>query len=201
MPYDQDFNDSYVCALDYQQQANGNFSRNYRMKSLLLADAQDSGLVITHGETCGVCSTTQDLAVYLTDDLTAVGTQCFGEYLKAYRCDNQNMEEKERFMLDCWTRLTPDCLKIWAFDTIAAGYWPYNLHDCLECDHQHFDSVFTRFTGRTRRRSGLLCEVIRKCDDTFQHASTDYLSRILAVKSSKEDNAWYLHADGIRIQW
>jgi len=197
-PYDHVFNDSYVCALDYQNDANDRFSDSYLTRSVLLADALRDGLVITHGGTCGVCSTTQDLAVYLSDDLTAVGTQCFEEYLKTYRCDDQDVAAKEEFMLGCWarlTQLTPDCLKIWAFDTIAAGCgecsllcstmksphfnkpsWPYKLHDCLECDHQHFDLTFTRFTGRTRRRSGLLCEVIRKCDDIFQHASIGYLS-------------------------
>src|SRR3989338_5950639 len=43
-PYDHVFNDSFVCALDYQHKANGSMSSHYQMKSLLLADAQDRGL-------------------------------------------------------------------------------------------------------------------------------------------------------------
>jgi hypothetical protein len=78
--------------------------------------------------------------------------------------------------------LTHECAKIWNYDGIydgkacassCMGYItapnngppaPCALNPCLQCDEDKAGPVFSEFGGRTRRRSGLLSEIIRPCD-------------------------------------
>ena len=77
--------------------------------------------------------------------------------------------------------LTHECAKIWNYDGIYDGevcgdicvknlQAPNNgpppecaLNDCLQCDEDKAGPVFSAFAGRTRRRSGLLSEIVRSC--------------------------------------
>lgn len=78
--------------------------------------------------------------------------------------------------------LTKECAKIWNYDGIYDGQVcgkvcatelkdPNNgpppactLNDCLQCDEDNAGPNFTSFAGRTRRRSGLLSEIVRPCN-------------------------------------
>lgn len=77
--------------------------------------------------------------------------------------------------------LTLECAKIWNYDGIYDGKIcatacighlsdPNNgpapscqLNQCLQCDEDYAGPIFSSFGGRTRRRSGLLSEIIRSC--------------------------------------
>ena len=78
--------------------------------------------------------------------------------------------------------MTLDCAKIWNYDGIYDGQMcaqtcigelrdPNNgpppactLNECLQCDEDNAGPIFTSFAGRTRRRSGLVSEIVRPCD-------------------------------------
>lgn len=78
--------------------------------------------------------------------------------------------------------MTDACAYIWAsnarFDgsncrnICLAEYWsPYNgdppscpLNDCLQCDEDKAGPLFKKFSGRTRRNSGLESSITRPCE-------------------------------------
>ena len=143
---------------------------NYASEAAAFAD----GAVVTHYGPCAACSTRQDLAVYMYYfDMTTVGKQC-GEWAstifsKGVRCfENLGM--------------TSSCAYIWASNAKFDGsycrsiclkdyYEPYNgapptcpLNDCLQCDEDNAGPLFKKFSGRTRRNSGLESSITRPCD-------------------------------------
>ena len=85
--------------------------------------------------------------------------------------------------MECYMNigLTMECAKIWNYDGIFDGKAcgtvctqelndPNNgppsacaLNDCLQCDEENAGPTFSSFAGRTRRRSGLLSEIVRSC--------------------------------------
>jgi hypothetical protein len=89
----------------------------------------------------------------------------------------------EEVGLQCYMDLglTLECSKIWNLDgiydskvctTTCLGELqdPNNgpspaceLNDCLQCDEDKAGPIFSAFGARTRRRSGLLSEIIRPC--------------------------------------
>jgi hypothetical protein len=89
----------------------------------------------------------------------------------------------EQVGLECYMDigLTQECAKIWNYDGIYDGKAcgavcaqhvsdPNNgptpgceLNECLQCDEDKAGPLFTSFGGRTRRRSGLLSEIVRNC--------------------------------------
>lgn len=136
------------------------------------ADALADGAVLTHAGSCGLCSTTQDLSIYLIEDFTTAGKKCASIGL---------FDEAKG--LECYMNLglTQECAKIWNYDGIYDGKAcgvicakeltdPNNgpapacqINDCLECDEEKAGPIFTSYAGRSRRRSGLLSEIIRDC--------------------------------------
>lgn len=160
-----------VCAYEYTDK---DTCSEYKMttfkdrKSALEADAR-----ITHTGSCGLCSTAQDLALYLTEDFTQAGKICATKGVF-----------NEEAGLNCYIELgmTPDCAKIWNYDGLYDSKQcgkicmgditsPNNgpapecaLSSCLECDEEEAGPIFSAYGGRTRRRSGLLSEIVRNCD-------------------------------------
>ena len=108
----------------------------------------------------------------LAQDFTDAGKKCATKGLF-----------NEQAGLDCYMALglTLECAKIWNYDGIYDGQVctktclgeltdPNNgpapaceLNDCLQCDEQYAGPIFSAYAGRTRRRSGLLSEIIRDC--------------------------------------
>ena len=134
--------------------------------------AEGASAQVTHEGVCGLCSTAQDLAVYLSEDFTSAGKKCAAIGLLA--------EERG---LQCYQEigLTLECARIWNFDGIYDGTAcltscithlqdnnngpapACELNECLQCDEDKAGPIFSQFAARTRRRSGLLSEIIRPC--------------------------------------
>jgi len=72
--------DAAVCGIIYEtvRVENEQCPTEYTMESFAsLQDLETAGAVLTHHGACGVCSTTQDLAVYIENvDLVEKGTEC-----------------------------------------------------------------------------------------------------------------------------
>mmetsp|Transcript_21166 Transcript_21166/g.45723 ORF Transcript_21166/g.45723 Transcript_21166/m.45723 type:complete len:355 (-) Transcript_21166:566-1630(-) len=139
--------------------------------------AEADGAVITHVGPCGACSTTQDLAVYLTEpDLLLASKECVKRSIL-------NQDEGKTCFQDLG--FTDACAAIWlangentgqrcALPCAAAEIQDYNnngpapecaLNGCLECDEKYSGPKFKRYAGRTRRRSGILSTIARPCED------------------------------------
>lgn len=163
-----------VCAYKYPMVENGEQScSTYSMVTYFSKeDALADGAILTHAGSCGLCSTTQDLSIYLIEDFTTAGKKCASIGL---------FDEQKG--LECYMNLglTLECAKIWNYDGIYDGKAcgaicakelndPNNgpapacqLNDCLQCDEEKAGPIFTSFGGRSRRRSGLLSEIVRDC--------------------------------------
>ena len=162
--------DTAVCAYIYSGSCPAN---NYEMITYpSTAEAVAAGAIVTHNGACGLCSTTQDLAIYLSEDFTTAGKKCATKGLL-----NEAAGQK------CYEAigLTPECAKIWNYDGIYDGTTcltacithlmdPNNgpapqcaLNECLQCDEDMAGPIFSQFAARTRRRSGLVSEIIRQC--------------------------------------
>ena len=147
---------------------------NYTIQSFQSAEEASSvNAVVTHMGPCGVCSTTQDLAAYMTHpDMVAEGRKCTNRALLSANWGRQ-----------CYEALgfTTPCATIWAQNSINTAtvcratcvrhlFTPANLpepscklNDCLHCDEIKSGPNFQLFAGRTRRNSGLRTPIMRKC--------------------------------------
>uniref|UniRef100_A0A7S2VCE8 Uncharacterized protein n=1 Tax=Entomoneis paludosa TaxID=265537 RepID=A0A7S2VCE8_9STRA len=167
-----DLGDEAVCGIHYQDET----CAEYKIQSYVDRDtAEAQGAFVTHHGACGVCSTTQDLAVYLKHvDLTTEGQ----------RCGTQAMTSFFRGK-DCFQDLgfTEACARLWADNARKTGWncglkcvssdlrdMDFNgnaptcaLNDCLQCDEDVSGEVFAKFAGRTRRSSGLRSAIARTC--------------------------------------
>lgn len=177
--------DSAVCAFLYSEKSDVDYTernplcKNYEYSMMTYSSRENAllaGATVTHGGSCGLCSTTQDLSVYLDTDFTSAGKICATKGLF-----------NETAGLHCYMDLglSGECAKIWNYDGIFDGTacgktcLPYltapnngpppscSLNPCLECDEELAGPVFSAFAGRTRRRSGLLSEIVRPCDSIY----------------------------------
>lgn len=159
-----------VCATVYKDDTCNEY--NMVTYSSIEEALQNPKAEVSHSGACGLCSTTKDFAVYLTEDFTSAGKICATKGLF-----------NETAGLDCYMGigLTKECAKIWNYDGIYDGKMcsktclPYlnapnngpppacDLNPCLECDEEYAGPIFSSFAARTRRRSGLLSEIIRNC--------------------------------------
>lgn len=144
--------------------------------------AEKAGAVVTHDGSCGLCSTTIDLAIYLTEDFTQSGKVC---------ATKGTLNETDGLLCYQSLGLTLECAKIWNYDGIydsracakdcvGSVTAPNNgpapaceLNPCLECDEEKAGPIFSTFAGRTRRRSGLLSEIVRSCDSIAKNITHD----------------------------
>ncbi len=139
------------------------------------AEATAAGAKITHAGRCGLCSTLQNLAVYLRKgDLTG----------PVRSCGLQSGTDQEADV-QCLMKLGFDrpCAQIWGYNTahtrsrcldicIEQLDAPYNLPDgglnpCIQCDEDSSGAVFKAVAGRTRRNSGLADEICRPCAQVY----------------------------------
>lgn len=139
------------------------------------AAARKAGATVTHFGRCGVCSTLENLAVYLRhNDLGAPVRECG---LKG----GSNGQSDFDADVACLRGLEFDlpCAQVWAWNTahtrasclgvcLAQFDAPYNqpdgrLNDCLQCDEDQSGPVFKAVAGRTRRNSGIPNAICRPC--------------------------------------
>lgn len=171
-----------ICAFIYPLQTSScgtyslkTFENSQDLDSYQSSHADEEEVLVSHLGSCGVCSNTQDLSVFLDSDFTTEGKKCATKAILS-----------EHMGLKCYESLglTKDCSKIWNYDGIYdakvcmkdclshANLFKDNngppptctLNPCLQCDEDKAGPLFTQFSGRTRRRSGLISEIIRPCD-------------------------------------
>lgn len=132
---------------------------------------------ITHSNPCGVCSTLQDLAVYMGQ----------GAQLRnvAQNCGIKGILGKQAGT-NCFMDLgfTEACATMWHYNAVNTrkkcrwSCWAFYLFDkepntgpqcdlatCIDCDERESGPLFDIFAGRTRRNSGLLSNIVRKCSE------------------------------------
>jgi len=141
------------------------------------AEAVASGAKVSHYGACGLCSSLQDLSVYMRyNDLTAPVRQC----------GLDGIGGGEDATLECLLGLgfTAPCAQIWAYNTantrelcldvcLDALDLPYHepdgtLNVCLQCDEENSGAVFKAVAGRTRRNTGLPSALCRPCDSVHE---------------------------------
>lgn len=149
----------------------------YRLATYDDADAAEAaGAKVTHEGACGLCSTLQDLAVYMRHpDLTD----------PVRWCGMLGMTQGDEEMTSCLLELgfTVPCAAIWAFNTkhtaskcqaicldlLEAPYHEADggLNACLQCDEDESGAVFKAVAGRTRRNTGLPSSMCRPCTEVL----------------------------------
>lgn len=136
--------------------------------------AREAGAQVTHFGACGLCSSLQDLAVYIAiPDLTQ----------PVRECGIEGLVQGPEVQLDCLRGLgfTEPCADIWSYNTSHTGEVcrsiclpllsaPYHNedgspNDCIQCDEDLSGPVFKPVAGRTRRNSGLPTALCRPCSD------------------------------------
>lgn len=137
------------------------------------AEAEAAGASITHHGRCGVCSTLQDLAVYMAhDDLTTPVRHCGIWHHAGSERDVECLEQ---------LGFTRPCAQIWAYNNrhtrevclrpcVVDLVSHYNERDgslnrCLRCDEERSGPMFKTVAGRTRRNTGLANAMCRPCDE------------------------------------
>jgi hypothetical protein len=168
-----------VCGVEADPQTPG----AYRTETFIGAEAAAAqGAVVTHTGPCGMCSSLQDLSVYLGHgDLTSPVRICAAKALSGGK----------EVVLECLRELgfSEPCALIWYYNSgntrafclvecLEALDQPYHLADgslnpCLQCDEDHSGPVFKAVAGRTRRNSGLASAICRPCA-TVSSVEHDY---------------------------
>ena len=147
---------------------------HYRLVTFTSAAlARSAGFAVTHVDSCGTCSSLQDLAVYLErPDLTAPVRSCV-------------MSLHESASLQCLEDLgfSRPCAQTWLYDALntrreclSVCLWSLakaeastgadgRLNDCLQCDEDRSGPVFKVTAGRTRRNSGIRSSIPRRREE------------------------------------
>jgi hypothetical protein len=170
-PYDT------VCAI-VPQGAAGTSPRPYTLTTFAsAADARARGGIVTHFGHCGVCSSLENLAVYIRyNDLTAPVRACG---LRFGTDGGSDLDADVACLQDLGFDLP--CAQAWAYDTLHTRQMclsiclptlsdPYNqpdgaLNPCIQCDEDESGPVFKAVAGRTRRNSGLPNAICRPCNE------------------------------------
>uniref|UniRef100_A0A7S1UWS2 Uncharacterized protein n=1 Tax=Grammatophora oceanica TaxID=210454 RepID=A0A7S1UWS2_9STRA len=195
-PLTQALDPNAVCAFlyDYPEQSELEDEQpcplSYSAKTFASREeATAAGYVVTHEGGCATCSTTQDLAIYMTViDQRQAATQCAFDALRSFELGKRCFMENIGF--------TEACSIVWTYDTlntnnecgaicaaIVIGGQPNNgpeptctLNECLECNEVQNGPGFKGFAGRTRRNSGILSAIARPCSSI---ASVEHLDPCL----------------------
>ncbi len=173
--------ESGVCAIVIENFA----EKKYRLQSFNSeAEATAAGAFVTHLGPCKLCSTLQDLAVYLENRDLGVTVR---------ECGVQNLLSSFPSLVDCIKNLgfSDPCAQIWAYnarntqrrcfepcisavlsEAILNVIIPYNnpdgtLSPCILCDEEISGPIFKAYAGRTRRNSGIPVGICRFCDEVI----------------------------------
>lgn len=165
-----------VCAI----RADDDNPDGYHLKTYeSLEDAVNDGAELTHYGPCGLCSTMQDLAVYIREpDLTAPVRACGVQGL------GKSEEEAKALSRECLQEVgfSDPCIDIWYWDientknncmatclkdgnlTNPHHNPDLSLNACVQCDEDESGPLFKVLSGRTRRNSGLSSALCRPCE-------------------------------------
>lgn len=170
-------NDTAVCGIHYESQFASDATcrdATYMLQSYPSRTAAvTAGAFVTHVGACGVCSTTQDLAVYLEhSDLSSLAKLCASQAAVHLSVG-----------VECFVRagFTQPCATIWAYDVLNTAQKCFQrctahmaappngpaptcaLNDCIVCDQEESGALFDQYAGRTRSRSGVLSALVLPC--------------------------------------
>lgn len=138
-----------------------------------LKSAEAAGAYVTHYDACGLCSTLEDMALYVEDlDI--------GRAVK--ECGLKNLVTPFRDLVSCLQDLgfTKPCAQIWAYNIrntqekcfkvcISDNSVYHNedgtLNPCLECDEKNSVPVWRAVAGRSRRNMGVANNICRFCEE------------------------------------
>ncbi len=167
-----------ICAIVVEDAIN----KTYRLENFpTKEDADAAGAILTHYGLCGLCSSLQDLAVY-------VENQDLGGYTR--QCGFQHLAGPFNNLVQCMESVgfTTPCAQIWSYNVkhtqancfdlciddilneiLTGEKTPFNnpdgsLNECIACDENISGPIFKAYSGRTRRNSGLPSAICRKCD-------------------------------------
>jgi hypothetical protein len=170
-----------VCAIIVENFAD----KKYRLQSFNSeAEAVAAGAFVTHLGPCKLCSTLQDLAIYIEN--RDLGTS-------VRECSIDNLLTPFPALVSCIKNLgfSDPCAQIWAYnarntqrncfepcisallsETIFNVTIPYNnpdgtLSPCILCDEEISGPIFKAYAGRTRRNSGIPVGICRFCDEVI----------------------------------
>jgi len=176
-----------VCAFryEYDESIEDSCPVSYSHESVASKEeAEAQGLVVTHYGACGVCSSAQDLAIFMDNpDLTAEGTECGIAYILKGFDSAVECYQNVGFSLPCailWTYDSANTQKKCSDTCITKPSRPNNgdppscpLDVCLECNEIENGPVFAGLGGRTRRNSGLLSMIVRPCSQLLELSHPD----------------------------
>jgi hypothetical protein len=166
-------NKEIVCAIKYLDLNRKEYEiKNFESKNL----AEENGFTVTHQGKCGACSNLNDLAVYLSGDLTSPVRKCGILSLLS-----------NNLSLKCLLQLgfTETCSQIWLYNAINTRqncFWiciyswikkePFadidgRLNRCISCDEDISGPIFKYFSGRSRRNSGIESEIRRPGEQIY----------------------------------
>lgn len=131
---------------------------------------------VTHRGPCGLCSSFEDLVVYMRNpDLT--------EPVRA--CGALGFTDGQEAQYDCLLEIgfSEPCADIWLYNILNTRELclaecleylqePHHLPDgslnpCIQCDEDKSGPTFKDVAGRTRRNSGLASGLCRPCESVF----------------------------------
>jgi hypothetical protein len=161
----------WVCAVVPEGEA----TSRYTVQTFDSLDAAwDAGAIPTHFGACGLCSTLENLEVYLrVADLTT----------PVRACALRGISAGEAATLACLMEIGFDlpCASIWYYNAnhtrsacfsecIRALNEPFHapdgsLNPCIACDEEQSGAVFKAVAGRTRRNSGMATALCRPCEE------------------------------------
>ncbi|MCP4120954.1 MAG: hypothetical protein GY751_04310 [Bacteroidetes bacterium] len=182
-PYDEAFPpvQEGVCAVVVEDRA----QKLYRLENFASKTAaEDAGAILTHYGPCGLCSSLQDLSVYL--EYNDLGTP-------VRLCNFANLFAPYQDLDNCILSLgfTSPCSDIWTYSAIytkevcfepcisdilsellLGEIIPYNnpdgsLSPCIMCDEELSGPIFRAYVGRNRRNSGIPSAICRTCDNVM----------------------------------
>lgn len=154
------------------------------------AAALAAGAQITHYGPCGLCSSMQDLAVYIREpDLTAPVRSC--GVIGGIGAPTEESLGKTRVCL-AEIGFSDPCIDIWLWDIentkteciadciflLEAKHHDkdndFKLNACVQCDEDKSGPLFKVMSGRTRRNSGLSSALCRPCETVQPMDHTKY---------------------------
>lgn len=150
---------------------------SYKLMTLPLKSlGKIPGAVLTHEGPCGVCSSAADLVTWMNPALDQKSFQCGFVPVRAGLTGSAYLSNATQCFQDLG--FSRDCAYVWASNAYntnnanctqtcvewLSGQKPSlpnvppgcDLHPCLQCDETNSGAIFEKFSGRTRRRSGIL---------------------------------------------
>jgi hypothetical protein len=167
-----------VCAVQYPDPKDRSkyYLRNFSSREAAI----EAGAFVTHNHTCGMCSSTHDLSIYMQyPDLTAPARLCGFEGILSFNDSIECYQKSIGFTLPCAISWAQDARnsKNHCFEVCMIAWiekQPLNIppnsttmSPCIQCDEDKSGPIFKLTAKRTRRDSGLASAINRPPDQIY----------------------------------